>query len=132
MTVSGRTSADQTVENTATAGAARPNDRGFFPKIMRAARSWWPSKVAEELAAIMGCDVRSAERYLAGDRTPNAEAVLALITSAHGVKLIGLIAADMPPREQAAFWREMARAARRSELIDEKARIERELKSVGG
>lgn len=121
--------ADHLAENGAT---ARPIDRRIFPKVITAARTWWPSKVAEELADIIGCEVRSAERYLAGDRTPNAEAVLELIKSQHGVKLIGLIVDEMPPQRAAAFWREMAKAARRFELTEEKTRIERELKSVGG
>lgn len=129
MTLSGRTSADQTVANTPT---ARPVGRSIFPRIMDAARSWWPSKVAVELAAILGCEVRSAERYLAGERTPDAEAVIALIKSTHGVKLIAIVVGDMPSDRQAIFWKEMAKAARRADLLVERARVERELKSVGG
>lgn len=100
---------------------------------MDGARTWWPSKAAEELAAILGCDVRSAERYLAGRRTPDANAVLRLIRDGLiAGRLIELVAAEMSPLRRAAFWKEMGKAARRAELLEERARLERELMLVGG
>lgn len=102
----------------------------FFPKLIRAIRAWWPTKTAPELAAVLRCEVRSAERYLAGDRTPSAEALANLIKSEHGPKVIALIAADMPPKAQAVFWREVARMGRRVELLEERARLDRELAQV--
>lgn len=94
---------------------------------MKAARRWWPSKVAPELAVIIGCDVRSAERYLAGDRTPDAEAILSLIGSDIGDKLITVAIAEMSWERQRRFWDEMAKAARRFQLRDQLEAIENEL-----
>lgn len=121
--------ADQLVVNAPT---TRPIGRPIFERMMEAARSWWPSKAAVELAAILGCDVRSAERYLAGDRTPDANAVIALLNSGHAMKVIAFVANEMPPKQQAAFWKEMAKAARRAELLEERDRLDRELRQVSG
>lgn len=104
---------------------------GFFAIAMEVARTRWPSKTATELAALFGCEVRSAERYLAG-RTANAEALGKLIVSDAGAALITKFAMRMPPQRRAVFWKEMAKAARRSELLEERARLDRELSQVGG
>lgn len=97
---------------------------------MKAARTWWRSHHAAELAAIIGCDVRSAERYLAGHRTADAEAVLALLTSEHGAKLIEAATAGMPADRQAAFWTEMGKAAKRADILARQAALQRELETV--
>ncbi len=129
MTTVGAPSTDQSVPR-----SALPDQTvsGFFLRLMRAVRTWWPTKTAEELAAILGCDQRSAARYLAGDRTPSADAVFTLIASRHGAQLIGLIASEMTPERRADFWKEMAKSARRAELLEERARLDRELSQVSG
>lgn len=100
---------------------------------MDAARGWWPSKTAEELAALLDCKVRSAERYLAGHRTPDANAVLRLIRDGMiAGRLIELVAAEMSPQRRTAFWKEMAKAARRAELLEERDRLDCELRQVSG
>lgn len=129
MTAHDISSTDQSVGRSA---GSRPNGRSIFPSMMDVVRAWWPSKAAEELAAILYVDVRSAERYLAGHRTPDADALIALIKCGFGAKLVALVAADMAPRQRTEFWKEMAKAARRSELLEERARLERELSQVGG
>lgn len=80
----------------------------------------------------MRCAVRSAERYLAGDRTANADKLGELLVSEAGAAVITQFAARMPPQRRAAFWKEMAKAARRHELLEERERLERELRLVGG
>lgn len=87
---------------------------------MQAARGWWMNKAAAELATIIGCEVRSAERYLAGDRTPDAEAVLAILRSEHGAKLVEAAVADLPADRQRAFWNEMAMAVVRATAATER------------
>lgn len=117
---------DQTVGGLSKDNSARPIGR-LFPTIMEAARRWWPHKAAAELAAIIGCDVRSAERYLAGDRTAGAEAVLAILCSDVGDRLITAAVATMPEERQLKFWEAMAKSARRAQLVADRARIEAEL-----
>lgn len=102
-----------------------------FDPVMRAARGMWRSKVAAELAVITGKSVRTCERWLAGEVTPDGESTLALTFSSIGPKLIAAGVSQLPPARQAAFWREMAKAARRAELIAQRAEIERELAEAG-
>lgn len=89
-----------------------------FFSVMRAARSWWKSKVPEQLAAAVGCDLRSAQRYLSGDRTMGAEAVFALLRSDVGVKMVEAAVADLPSKEADQFWREMAMAVVKAQIKD--------------
>lgn len=98
---------------------------------MEVARSVWPSKTAEMLATIFAVDVRSAERHLAGHRTADAEKLAALLVSEAGAAVIKRYADRMPPQRRAAFWKEMAKAAKRAELLEERARLDRELSQVG-
>jgi hypothetical protein len=76
-------------------------------------RAWFPNKPSVELAQIIGCDVRTAERYFAGDRTPDAVALLSILRSAHGAALIEAAVADLPHERQRKFWIEMGKAAMR-------------------
>lgn len=103
---------DRTVAN----GVIRPTKLSIVRTVMNAARGWWCSKVPAQLAAIIGCDVRSAERYLSGDRTMNASAVFALLRSPVGVKMVEAATAGMPPQDYETFWMEMAKAAARADL----------------
>lgn len=129
MTTRAGTATDQSVGNIPTGDQTVG---GFFALAMEVARACWPSKTAEELATIFECDVRSAERHLAGQRTGDAEKLGALIVSQAGAALITRIAARMSPQRRTLFWKEMAKAARRAELLEERARLERELSQVGG
>ena len=81
---------------------------------MRAARGWFKHKPSMQLAAICGCDVKTAERYFAGDRTPNGEAVIAMLRSEVGVRLVEEATRNLPPKEFEYFWREMGDAALRA------------------
>lgn len=105
----------------------RPKRRLFFD-VMEAARQWWPNKTAAQLANILGCDVRSAERYLAGHRTPDADAIMALLVSDYGDRLVAIALAKMPWDRQLKFSKEMAKAARRIELVGQLNAIEKELR----
>lgn len=105
----------------------RPSGRQFFPAIMEAARSLWRSKVAEELAVIMGCDVRSAERYLAGARTPEGELAARLLFSEVGPMIIAAGVEQLPPHRREKFWKEIGKAARRAELLAERDRLQAEI-----
>lgn len=116
-----------TDQSVARSDDSRPTGRTIFSAVMTAARTWWHSNTAAELATIIGCDVRSAERYLAGDRTAGAEAVLKMLASDVGVRLVLVAVSRLPDARQQAFWTEMARAAKRAELLAERARIEKEL-----
>jgi hypothetical protein len=97
---------------------------------MEAARKWFPNKTAPALATIFGCDVRSAERHLSGDRTADGESTLALMFSKVGPKAIEAGVAKLTPEDQLAFWREIGKAARRAELRADMAKLERELDEI--
>lgn len=111
-------------------GGFRHPCRCFVP-VMRAARSLWRNKVAEEIAAISGRSVRTAERWLSGEVTPDGEATLALAFSEVGPLLIEAGVAALPPERQEAFWEEIARAAKRADLRRRRAALEREEKLHG-
>lgn len=98
---------------------ARATERSSVIEMMRAARSWFPHKPSVELAQIVGCDVRTAERYFAGERTPDAVALLAILRSEHGAKMVEAAVADLPAKEQRKFWSEMAKAVLRASLADD-------------
>lgn len=49
--------------------------------VMRAARSWWPSKTAAALALATGADERTAKYWLAEKFEPSASALIRLIRS---------------------------------------------------
>lgn len=44
------------------------------------ARTLWPHKTAEHVAACSHCTVRAAERYLAGDREWSGDALAAIVS----------------------------------------------------
>ncbi len=77
---------------------------------MGRARAWFQHKPSVELAQIIGCDVRTAERYFAGDRTPAAEQIFTLLRSPVGALLVEEATRDLPPAEYRKFWSEMAKA----------------------
>lgn len=116
-----------TDQSVARSARYRPNRRRFFPALMEAAREWFPNKTAPTLASIFGCDVRSAERHLAGDRTADGESTLALMFGRIGPKAIEAGVAQLPPEEQRIFWREIGKAAKRAEIAAEIERLQHEL-----
>jgi len=61
------------------------------------ARLLWPMKTAAELAALVGCTERAAERWLCGDRDWSGDAVSALlaeILKRHGMRNARVIARE--------------------------------------
>lgn len=102
-----------------------PNGQ-LFATVMRKARGWWQNKVIFELSAITGCTPRAAARYLAGERTADANAAFALIRSDKGPLVIETLLADLPAKRQAAFWAEMERAKKRADLRRRREEVDRE------
>lgn len=98
---------------------ARTTDRSFVVDLMGRARGWFQHKPSVELAQVLGCDVRTAERYFAGDRTPAAQQIVTLLRSEVGVRLIEDVVRDLTAGERQRFWTEMGNAAWRA-LIRER------------
>lgn len=84
--------------------------------VVAKARDLWRNKVAVELADRAGVSVRTAENYLAGDRSMNGNALVRLLQSDAGPAFLQAIIADLPPSRQAAWRREFERAALRADL----------------
>jgi hypothetical protein len=114
-TIAATTATDRAVAH-ATGEGVRPTERSFLISLMVIVRGWFPHKPSVELAQIIGCDVRTAERYFAGERTPDALALIALLRSEHGAKMVEAAVADLPAKEQRKFWREMTNAVLRARL----------------
>jgi len=98
-----------------------------FAAIIRKARSLWRSKVAAELAVCAGVSVRSAENWLAGDRSISGDALIRLLSSEHGVTFLDAVVDDMPPVAQARWRREFEKAARRADLRMRQDELQREI-----
>jgi len=81
-------------------GNDRPKRRSISP-VMLAARSLWPRKTAAELAELTGASLRTAERWLAGERTLSTDALAALIRSERGLDFLVALMADAEP----VWWR---------------------------
>lgn len=113
---------DRSVGRAATSDAFSlvTTDRSFVKGVMRGARDWFRHKPSVELAAIVGCPLRTAERYFSGDRTPDAVALMKLLRSPYGVRLVQAATRTLPSDQAKAFWEEMGlaviRAAHRREL----------------
>lgn len=110
------TAADRSVEfsSDAMGAVAARADRSVVHAVMRVAQSWFRHKPSVELAEIVGCDERTARRYFAGDRTPDAMALMTLLRSPYGVRLVQTATRDLPAKEYSAFWSEMGMAVLRS------------------
>lgn len=106
-------------DNRPTGSAIGPTDRSFLIDFMCVVRTWFPHKASAELAQIIGCDVRTAERYFAGERTPDALALMKLLRSEHGAKMIEAAVADLPPNAQRKFWKELTDAVLRRRLSND-------------
>jgi hypothetical protein len=92
------------------AHATRPSS---VAEIMRSARTWFQHKPSVELAQIVGCDVRTAERYFAGDRSPATDQIVSMLRSEIGPRLIEAVIGGLPERDQEKFWKAMAIATMR-------------------
>lgn len=99
--------------NTIGRGASTTNRSVVF-SVMRSARSWFQHKPSVELAAIIGCDVRTAERYFAGERAPDAAAIFAILGTEAGVKLIEARTHHLAPADYDKFWKAMGQATLRA------------------
>lgn len=100
--------------------------RRSFDAVMRKARSLHQNKVAAELAAITGKSVRTAERWLSGELTPDGESTLALFLSDMGPEFLATAAARLTPARQESFWREMGKAQKRADFVRRQAALDRE------
>jgi hypothetical protein len=81
-------------------GNDRPKSRSISP-VMLTARSLWPRKTAAELAELTGASLRTAERWLAGERALSTGALAALIRSERGLDFLVALMADAEP----VWWR---------------------------
>lgn len=106
-----------------------PTSRRSIDAILRRARLIWASKIAVELATRTGASVRSAEAWLAGDRSMNAGALVALLQSDQGIGFLDALIEDMPPPAQRRWRDEFERAARRADLRARREALEREIES---
>lgn len=104
-----------------------PTSRRSIDPILRRARRIWASKIAVELAARTGASVRSAEAWLAGDRSMSAGALVALLQSDQGIAFLDALIEDMPPAARRRWRDEFDRAARRADLRARREALEREL-----
>lgn len=61
----------------------RPDDRAtdhlVGDTLADIARTLWPEGTAPNLAAVIGCEVRTAERYLGGQREWSGDAIAAIV-----------------------------------------------------
>lgn len=94
----------------------RPKRRRIFPLLIERLKNSGHAKLSVEIAEITGATVRSAERYLAHDRLPDAEAAVKLLLSRHGADLIELAVTQLPVARQRPFWRQMELCVLRARL----------------
>lgn len=111
---------DQLVGRNTTTGRA-------IATIIGKARALWRNKTAAELAVRTGMSVRSAERWMAGDRSFSGDAIIRLLSSDEGVAFLEALVDGMPPSSQARWHREFERAARRADLRMRQDALQREL-----
>lgn len=103
---------------------------GLFGIIMRRMRRSRTSKVALELSQITGRSVRTAERWLSGELTPDGDSTLALFLSDMGPSFLEEITEQLPPARREAFWREMGAAYKRADLRQRQESLARELAAL--
>lgn len=115
--------------NPATESLTEPSTSKFrlISIIAKQAKQLWRNKVAVELAVRAGISVRTAENYLAGDRSINGNALARLLQSDAGPVFLQAIINDLPPTRRAHWEREFENAARRAELRAIQAQIERQI-----
>lgn len=103
---------------------------GLFGIIMRRMRRSRPSKVALELSQITGRSVRTAERWLSGELTPDGDATLALFLSDYSAEIFEDLVAQLTPARQEALWREMGAAFKRADLRQRQEALAREIAAL--
>jgi hypothetical protein len=103
---------------------------GLFGLIMRRMRRSRTSKVALELSQITGRSVRTAERWLSGELTPDGDATLALFLSDMGPAFLEDVTEQLPPSRREAFWREMGAAWKRADLRQRQESLAREIAAL--
>lgn len=87
---------------------------------MESLRLRFEHKPSLELAQILHCDVRSAQRYFAGDRVPDGPVAFYMIRNPEiGIALIEEATKTLSPSEYRRFWKEMTRAALRAQSRDD-------------
>lgn len=92
--------------------------------IAKQAKELWRNKVAVELAVRAGVSDRTAENYLAGDRSINGNALARLLQSDAGPIFLKAIIDDLPPSKRDRWDREFERAAARAEWRQRQAALE--------
>ncbi len=70
-----RVAEQRKIERTLVQGTARLCSAKFG----RVCKALWPVKTAEELAAVVGCAVRTAAYEISGEREPSARSVVAVL-----------------------------------------------------
>lgn len=102
---------------TANAASRRPTSKFRLISIIAAtAKGLWRNKVAVELAERAGVSIRTAENYLAGDRSINGNALARLLQSDAGPDFLKAILAELPPSKRKRWDQEFELAAMRAEL----------------
>lgn len=108
-------------------GKHRSIDRWFEPVIAELARIF-PKKLANELSIRARRDPRVCELWMSGDRSPNGEALAALICSDVGDIVVQALTAECPHpwaenaravREISKLRKQQADAARRLALLEQ-------------
>jgi hypothetical protein len=56
------------------------DEQSFAAVLSNVARMLWPHKTSAHIAALVGCSVRAAEMYLAGDREWSGDALAAIVS----------------------------------------------------
>lgn len=95
--------------------------------IINRAKDLWRSKIAIELADRTGVSVRTAENWLAGDRSIGAGALVALLSGDDGFEFLEAMVESMPPRAQQRWRDEFESAALRASFRARKAALEAEM-----
>ena len=95
----------------------RPTSKFRLIEILSAkAKHLWRNKVAEEWADRAGVSVRTAEGWLAVDRSINGNAFYRLLMSPEGPAFLEALIAEQPPSRRAVWQRELELVARRADL----------------
>src|SRR5690606_23717012 len=100
----------------------------LFSGVMDSLGNWLGGrKVAEQVATLFECDVRSAARYLAGERVPPGDVVFALLLDPIiGPRVMERIMAraerELSPADFTIFQVQMASAALRADIRENNER----------
>jgi hypothetical protein len=100
----------------------------LFSDVMDALGGWLGGrKVTEQMAELFECDVRSAARYRAGERTPPGDVVFALLLVPKiGPRVLARVMEraerELSPADFTMFRLEMARAALRADVRENNQR----------